>query len=78
MIVVGAGLALIPGAALVLTQVLNAVLLLLPLLGFMYGIARDRKLMGEHAAGPTAAAGYLIAIVAIAVCTVALFVYSVK
>ena len=44
-----------------LSQVLNAVLLL-PLLVFMYGIARDRDLMGDHTAGRPAAALYLATI----------------
>jgi len=46
--------------------------LLLPLLWFMYGIARDRDLMGDYAAGRGAASGYLIAIAVIAVCIIAL------
>ena len=72
-------LVLIPGAPmvpiLVLTQVLNAILLL-PLLAFMYGIARDRKLMGEHIASRGMAATYIVAIVLIAVCIVSLGVLS--
>ncbi len=78
-ILVGAGLILIPGAPLVtilvFTQVLNAVLLL-PLLGFMFGLSRDRSLMGEYAAGRVASAGYLVAIALIAACVVALVVMS--
>lgn len=65
---IGMALVLVPGAPLVtilvLTQVLNAVLLL-PLLVFMNGIARDRDLMGPHAASRAAASGYLVAIVVI-------------
>jgi Mn2+/Fe2+ NRAMP family transporter len=72
-------LVLIPGAPLVpilvLTQVLNAILLL-PLLAFMYGIARDRKLMGEHLASKKMAATYIVAIVLIAVCILALAYFS--
>ncbi|MDE2409844.1 MAG: hypothetical protein KGL72_06010, partial [Actinomycetales bacterium] len=72
-------LVLIPGAPmvpiLVLTQVLNAILLL-PLLAFMYGIARDRKLMGEHIASKGMAATYIVAIVLIAACIVSLGVLS--
>jgi Mn2+/Fe2+ NRAMP family transporter len=72
-------LVLIPGAPmvpiLVLTQVLNAILLL-PLLGFMYGIARDRKLMGEHIASRGMAATYIVAIVLIAACIAALGYFS--
>jgi len=78
--VLGAGLVLIPGAPLVailvLSQVLNAVLLL-PLLWFMYGISRDRDLMGDYSAGRGAASGYLIAIAVIAVCILALGYLSV-
>ena len=72
-------LVLIPGAPmvpiLVLTQVLNAILLL-PLLGFMYGIARDRKLMGSHIASRSMAATYIVAIVLIAACIAALAYFS--
>lgn len=64
-------LVLIPGAPLVailvLTQVLNAVLLL-PLLVFMYGIARDRDLMGDLVASRASASAYLVAIGFIALC----------
>ena len=80
-ITLSAGLILVPGAPLVtilvLTQILNAVLLL-PLLGFMYGIARNPALMGEHAATRTAAAGYLVAIAFIAVCVAALAVLAIR
>jgi len=73
--VIGAGLVLIPNAPLVailvLSQVLNAVLLL-PLLWFMYGISRDRDLMGDYRAGRGTASGYLVAIAVIAVCILAL------
>jgi len=72
-------LVLIPGAPmvpiLILTQVLNAILLL-PLLGFMYGIARDKKLMGEHAAGRGISITYIVAIVLIAICIVLLGYFS--
>ena len=54
-VLVGAGIALIPGARLVeilfLTQALNAVLLL-PLLWFMRDVAADRRIMGAHALTP--------------------------
>jgi Mn2+/Fe2+ NRAMP family transporter len=77
--VVSAGVVLIPGAPLIpiliLTQVLNAVLLV-PLLGFMYGISRNSDVMGNHTASRTAAAGYLVGIVAIVICIVALAVLS--
>jgi NRAMP (natural resistance-associated macrophage protein)-like metal ion transporter len=70
---------LLPGAPLiailVLSQVLNAVLLL-PLLVFMYGIARDRDLMGDHVAGGSAAALYLATIAFITLCVGALLVLS--
>lgn len=53
-VVVGALVVLAPGAPLVpilfLTQAINAVLLI-PLLGFVALLARDRSLLGEHAAG---------------------------
>lgn len=45
---------------LVLTQVLNAVLL--PPLAFMYGISRDRDMMGPYTATPGAAGLYLATI----------------
>lgn len=77
--VLAAGLVLLPGAALVPilvgTQVLNAVLLV-PLLLFMYRVARDRELMGRFAAGRVASAGYLVAIALIVACVLALFVVS--
>ncbi|WP_433038193.1 NRAMP family divalent metal transporter [Actinomycetospora sp. CA-053990] len=77
---VSALIVLLPGAPLipilVLSQVLNAVLLL-PLLVFMYGIARDRDLMGDHTASRPAAALYLATIAVIALCVGALFVLSV-
>ncbi len=76
---IGAGLVLLPGvplvAVLVLTQVLNAVLLL-PLLAFLYGIARDCDLMQQYRASTAAAVPYLVAIAAIAVCITALAVTS--
>jgi NRAMP (natural resistance-associated macrophage protein)-like metal ion transporter len=68
---------LLPGAPLIpiliLSQVLNAVLLL-PLLAFMYGISRDRDLMGAYTATRTSAALYLAIIAFITVCIAALFV----
>jgi NRAMP (natural resistance-associated macrophage protein)-like metal ion transporter len=79
--IVGVALVLIPGAPLVailvLTQIVNAVLLL-PLLWFMYGIARDHDLMGEHTASPSVASTYLVAIAIIAVCVLALGVLSIR
>jgi Mn2+/Fe2+ NRAMP family transporter len=77
---VSALIVLLPGAPLipilVLSQVLNAILLL-PLLVFMYGIARDRDLMGDHTASRPAAALYLATIAVVALCVGALFVLSV-
>jgi Mn2+/Fe2+ NRAMP family transporter len=74
-----AALVLVPGVALipilVLTQVLNAVLLL-PLLAFLYGIARDRDLMGAYTVTRAGAAGYLLTIALIVVCVAALAVLS--
>jgi NRAMP (natural resistance-associated macrophage protein)-like metal ion transporter len=68
---------LLPGAPLIpiliLSQVLNAVLLL-PLLAFMYGISRDRDLMGAYTATRTSAALYLAIIAFITMCIAALFV----
>jgi len=78
--VIGAGLVLIPGISLVPilvgTQVINAVLLL-PLLAYMSGIARDRKLMGKYAAGRVVSSTYLVVIGLITICIVALGVLSV-
>jgi Mn2+/Fe2+ NRAMP family transporter len=78
-VTLGAALILIPGAPLVsilvLTQILNAVLLL-PLLAFMYGVARNPAFMGDHVASRPAAVGYLVAIALIAVCVASLAVLS--
>jgi hypothetical protein len=52
--------------------------LLLPLLWFMYGIARDRDLMGDYSAGRGTASGYLVAIAVIAGCIMALGALSVR
>ena len=69
--VIAAGLILLPGAPLVTillwTQVLNAVLLL-PLLCYMLGIARDKRLMGEYRAGSRMQAVYLLIIGMVTVC----------
>jgi Mn2+/Fe2+ NRAMP family transporter len=79
-VTVGAGLILLPGAplvsVLVLSQVLNAVLLL-PLLGFMYLLARNREVMGRHAAGTATSAGYAITIALIGACVLSLGALSV-
>ncbi len=78
---VAALVVLIPGAPLipilVLSQVLNAVLLL-PLLAFMYGLSRDRDLMGAYTASRATAALYLVTIVLIAACVAALFVLALR
>jgi NRAMP (natural resistance-associated macrophage protein)-like metal ion transporter len=78
-VVVAATIVLIPGAPLVpilfLTQALNAILLL-PLLAFVYGISRDRDLMGEHASGRLGAALSLAVIALISVCVIALLAFS--
>ncbi len=76
----GAGLVLVPEAPLVsilyLTQALNAVLLI-PILVFVYGISRDRELMGEHASGRVGSIVTLLAIGALVLCVAALAVFSV-
>ena len=78
--VLGAGLVLLPGAPLiailVLTQVVNAALLL-PLLVLMVGVARDRVLMGSHRAGTAATTIYVATIVLIACCVGALAYLSI-
>ncbi|MBN1529384.1 MAG: Nramp family divalent metal transporter [Thermoleophilaceae bacterium] len=79
-VVVAVALVLTPGVELVpilfLTQALNAVLLL-PLLVFVTGIARDGDLMGEQANGRLATAGLVVVIGMLAVCLVALAAASV-
>ncbi|HEY5154258.1 MAG TPA: divalent metal cation transporter [Acidimicrobiales bacterium] len=73
--VLSASVVLIPGAPLirilVLTQALNAVLLL-PILAFMQRIARDRDLMGDYVAGRWASGAYVVAIGCIGLCVGAL------
>lgn len=77
--IVGMAIVLIPGAPLVpilvLSQVLNAILLL-PLLAFMYGISRDKKLMGEFRAKRTMSVVYLGAIIVIAISIAALAYFT--
>ncbi len=72
-------LVLVPGvpliAVLVLTQALNAILLL-PLLVLMYLMAGDETLMGEYRSGRVERASYLVAIAFIGVCVLALGVLS--
>jgi NRAMP (natural resistance-associated macrophage protein)-like metal ion transporter len=64
-------------AILVITQVLNAVLLL-PLLMYMFGISRDRKLMGEYRASARMqwVYGIIIAIVASCICCMLWFTFN--
>ncbi len=66
-----AALIMIPGAPLitilVVTQILNAVLLL-PLMLYMYGIAKDKRLMGSYAATKTMRGIYLVIITLVAIC----------
>jgi Mn2+/Fe2+ NRAMP family transporter len=68
---VAATLVLIPGAPLirilVLTQILNAVLLL-PLLLYMFGIAKDSRLMGEYRASTRMQFVYVAIILIIFTC----------
>jgi Mn2+/Fe2+ NRAMP family transporter len=71
---------LVPGAPLIailiVTQALNAVLLV-PLLVLMGMMGRDRSLMGDHRAGPFATAVYAATIALISGCVVALLVLTV-
>ena len=75
-----AGLILLPGVplirVLVLTQILNAVLLL-PLLFFMYGISRDKRLMGEFASTQRMRFVYGIIIALVSICVIALLWFTV-
>jgi len=81
LLVLSAAIILIPGAPLVailvLSQVLNAVLLL-PLLGFMYVIATDRRVMGALSAGRLVRGMYLVCIAFIGVCIGALGVLVIR
>jgi Mn2+/Fe2+ NRAMP family transporter len=74
--IVGVTVVLIPGiplaSILVLTQVANG-LLLLPIIVFMHALARDRRIMGEHAAPRWAQAASLLVIVVVTGCVLALF-----
>lgn len=76
-----AGLILLPGVplirVLVLTQILNAVLLL-PLLFFMYGISRDKRLMGEFASTKRMRAIYGVIIALVSICVSALLWFTVN
>ena len=70
---------LIPGAPLIellyLTQALNAILLL-PLMVFLYLIARDRRTMGPLANGRAANVAQLAVVVLVALCVAALAVLA--
>lgn len=79
-VTVGAvGIVLAPGAPLIpilfLSQALNAILLL-PLLAAIWGIVRDRDLMGEHALGRAGSAVALGTIGLLALCVGALAVLA--
>ena len=67
------GMPLVP--VLVLSQVLNAVLLL-PLLVAMLHLSRDAEVMAEHRVGRVAAASYLVTIGFVSVCVSALLVLT--
>jgi Mn2+/Fe2+ NRAMP family transporter len=81
MTALAAGLILLPGVplirVLVITQVLNAVLLL-PLLIFMYGIARDKRLMGEYASTTRMRFIYGVTIGLVALCVLSLLWFTVQ
>jgi Mn2+/Fe2+ NRAMP family transporter len=78
-VTLGASIVLIPGAPLIpllyLTQALNAVLLL-PLLVFLWLIARDRRIMGPLANGRLANWAQLAVLVLVALCVGALAVLA--
>jgi Mn2+/Fe2+ NRAMP family transporter len=69
---IAGALIMIPGVSLIkiliTSQVVNAILLL-PLLAYMYGISKDRKLMGDYVAkrGSLTLYGSIIALVGICV-----------
>jgi Mn2+/Fe2+ NRAMP family transporter len=76
-----AGLILLPGIplikVLVLTQILNAVLLL-PLLLFMYGISKDKRLMGEFASDKRMRVVYGAIISLVSICVLALLWFTIN
>ena len=78
---ISAGLILLPGAPLVTiliwTQVLNAVLLR-PLLCYMFGISRDRRLMGEFRANSRMQIVYMGIIAMVAFCVLCLLWFTLK
>jgi len=77
--VLAASLILIPGAPLItiliISQIINAVLLL-PLLIYMFGIARDKRLMGEYASTSKMSLIYSLIIAIVAVCVFAMIYYT--
>jgi len=77
--VLSASLILIPGAPLItiliISQIINAVLLL-PLLLYMFGISRDKRLMGEFSASTRMSAIYLIIISIVALCVTAMLWFT--
>jgi Mn2+/Fe2+ NRAMP family transporter len=77
--VLAASLILIPGAPLItiliISQIINAVLLL-PLLIYMFGIARDKRLMGEFVATKMMSLIYTVIIAIVAVCVFAMLWYT--
>lgn len=79
--VVAATLVLLPGAPLIkillLTQILNAILLL-PLLLYMFGISRDERLMGEYRASKRMLAIYALIITLIFVCVTTLLWFTIN
>mgnify|MGYP003346248892 CR=1 FL=1 len=76
-----AGLILLPGVpliqVLVVTQIVNAVLLL-PLLFFMYGISRDTRLMGEFASTKRMRGIYGAIIALVSICCLALLWFTIR
>jgi NRAMP (natural resistance-associated macrophage protein)-like metal ion transporter len=78
-VLVGAGIVLIPGAPLIqllyLTQALNAILLI-PLMAFMYVIARDPRTMGDLTNGRAASAAQAVVFLLVVLCVVALAAVS--
>jgi Mn2+/Fe2+ NRAMP family transporter len=78
---ISAALILIPGAPLIkiliLTQILNAILLL-PLLIYMFGISRDKKLMGEYIATKRMSIIYVVIIGVVASAIFGMLWFSIK
>jgi len=76
-VVVAAGVVLVPAIPLVpvlyLTQVLNAVLLL-PIMAFLWLMGRDPGVMGPHTSGRTATVAQAAAVLLVGGCVVALLV----